>query len=97
VSAAVCPHLQCRVRGARTVTTKPLVGLMIVAVLAVSAAASVRVTHDPGSTAISPPSLRPEPATSGESAFLVFPSLGASGGTAAGIKLARPRILRITP
>ena len=95
MSAAVCSNLRCRVRSARTVTTKPLTGLTILVVLAISVAASIRVTHDSVGAAVSPPSLTS--ATSGGSAFLVVPGLGASSGTAAGIKLARPRILRITP
>ena len=95
MSAAVCTNLRCRAPNARTITTKPLTGLMIVVVLAISVAASIRVTHDSVGAAVSPPSLAP--ATSGASAFLVVPGLGAPGGTAAGIKLARPRILRITP
>lgn len=96
MSAIVCPDLQCRGRSARTVTIKPVTGL-ILAVLAISAAASIRVTHDPAAAGVSPPSLATEPAASGGSTFVVFPSAGVSAGTAAGIKLPRPRILRITP
>jgi hypothetical protein len=96
VSATICSNLQCQGRSARTATIKPVAGL-ILAVLAISAAASIRVTHDPAGAGVSQPSLSTESASSGGSTFVVFPSAGMSAGTAAGIKPARPRILRITP
>jgi len=96
VSATICSNLQCQGRSARTATIKPVTGL-ILAVLAISAAASIRVTHDPAGAGDSPPSPRTESAASGGSTFVVFPSAGMSAGTAASIKPPRPRILRITP
>jgi hypothetical protein len=77
-------------------TIKPLTGL-ILAVLAIVAVASVRVTHDPVDPAVSPSYLDAEPVASDEAAFLVFPSAAAPAATAAGIRLSRVRILRITP
>jgi hypothetical protein len=89
--------LQSRGRSPRIVTLKPLSGL-ILAILAISAVASIRVTHDPAGAVVSPPSLASEPAEwGGSSTFVVFPGASASAGTGAGIKLARTRILRITP
>ena len=97
MSATVCRDLQCRGRSPRTVTLKPLSGL-ILALLAISAVASIRVTHDPAGAVVSPPSLASEPAEwGGSSTFVVFPGAGVSARTGAGIKLARARILRITP
>jgi hypothetical protein len=97
MSATVCRDLQGGGRSPRTVTLKPLSGL-ILAILAIAAAASIRVTHDPAGAVVSPPSLASEPAEwGGSSTFVVFPGASVSAGTGAGIKLARTRILRITP
>jgi Mn2+/Fe2+ NRAMP family transporter len=97
MSAAVCPHLRCRVRSTRTAITTPRIGLIIVVALAICAAASVRVTHDSMSPAVSPASLSIDAAGPGASVFLVRLGTGASGGIVGGVKSVRPRILRITP
>jgi len=95
VSAAVCSSLQCRVRRASTITIRPRAGLVILAMLVISVAASIRVTDDPINGAGSPPAQISGQKTPDGSAFLVFPK-AAAGATIAGIKSQRPRILRIT-
>jgi hypothetical protein len=80
-------------------TTKTLTSLTIAAVLAGSAFASLQVTDPslasaPGSSALS---LRGEPTTAGGPGFLLAPTSDAFGATSAGLRLARPRILRLTP
>jgi len=95
VSAAACSSLQCRVRRARAITIRPRVGLVILAALAISVAASIRVTDDSVTAAGSPPVQISEQKALAGSAFLVFPK-AAAGTTVAGIKSQRPRILRIT-
>jgi len=74
---------------------RPRAGLVILAMLVISAAASIRVTDDSVSAAGSPPVQSSEQKTPDGSAFLVFPK-AAAGATIAGIKSQRPRILRIT-
>lgn len=96
MSATICPDLQRRGRSARIVTIKPLTRL-ILAVLAIAAAASIRVSHDPVSPAVSPSYVSTEPTASDGSDFLVFPGAAVSAATVAGVRLPRPRILRITP
>ena len=95
MSAAVCSSLQCRVRRARAMTIRPRAGLVIVAMLVISVAASIRVTDDSVTATGSPPARTSEQKALAGSAFPVFPK-AAAGATVAGIKSQRPRILRIT-
>ena len=95
MSAAVCSTLQCRGRGARGVGTRSRVGL-ILAILVLSAVASIRVTDDSGAAAASSRVSNSVHGTTDGSAFLVFRRSAAPGATIAGVKSQRPRILRIT-
>jgi len=76
------------------IALKPRASLVILAMLVISVAASIRVTDDSVTAAGSPPVQISEQKALAGSAFLVFPK-AAAGATVAGIKSQRPRILRI--
>jgi len=77
-------------------TTNTLTGLIVAAALAGSAVASIRATDPSGCAAVWSSLPTSQPAKAGESILLVLPSANAFGA-GAGLKPARPRILRITP
>jgi hypothetical protein len=96
MSAAVCSNFQCRGQSARSITTKPLTRLMILAALAIIVLASIRPSPDSADGSLSQPSRETESVMSGGLAFLASPGLEGPGVAAPGIKPGRPRILRIT-
>ena len=95
MSAAVCSNFQCRGKNVRSASTKPFAGLIVLALLAIIALASVRPSPDP--VVPSQLSREAESGTSDASAILLSPRAGAAAIAVASFKAGKPRILRITP
>ena len=97
MSAAVCSNFQCRGKNVRSASTKPFAGLIVLALLAIIALASVRPSPDPVEVVPSQLSREAESGTSDASAILLSPRAGAAAIAVASFKAGKPRILRITP